>query len=355
MVVHRDGIELPTPDARKSVTLVAIGTALYLIYLYHVGFSDIAESMRSVDIRIFSLGFILALLGVLFDGLAWRRVAIKFDCRMSVADAFLMYLSCIFLNNLIPSGSFSGETARIYFLEKIASPGIDKSSATVAATRIITAVPFFFGVVIGMAYLVLETSAPAWAIATCSGIAVVLLGINAIFVGICFSSGWLEGIISRLIEFVERVFHRRVDRSMCIGIVRRFHSAMSGFTEHRWTIAVSTAWAFAAWLCMNLVAFVTFRSMGIEVSMWAIFAVYAVMIFIQMLPLVLPGGIGLVDIVMITLFSAIGVPTSYAVAATILSRLIQLWFLTIAGGAATAYLLRRIDGTQKGSKSTVAL
>lgn len=169
-----------------------------------------------------------------------------------------------------------------------------------------------------MVYLVFETNAPTWAIATCSGIAFVLFGINAIFVGICFSSGWLEGIISRLIEFVEKVFHRRVDRSLCIGIVRRFHSAMNGFTEHRWTIIVSSAWAFAAWLCMNLVAFVTFKSMGIEVSMWAIFAVYAVMIFIQMLPLVLPGGIGLVDIVMITLFSAIGVSTSYAVAATIL-------------------------------------
>jgi len=345
--VYRDGIELPTPNARKSIALVVVGTSLYLTYLYHVGFSEIADSMRSVDLRIFSLGFILALLGVLFDGLAWRRVAIKFDCSMSVSDAFLMYLSCIFLNNLIPSGSFSGETARIYFLEKLASPGIDRSSATVAATRIITAVPFFFGIAIGMVYLVFETNAPAWAIATCSGIAFVLFGINAIFVGICFSSGWLEGIISRLIEFIEKVFNRRVDRNLCIGIVRRFHSAMNGFTEHRWTIIVSSAWAFAAWFCMNLVAFVTFKSMGIEVSMWAIFAVYAVMIFIQMLPLVLPGGIGLVDIVMITLFSAIGVPTSYAVAATILSRLIQLWFLTIAGGAATAYLLKRIDKTSQ--------
>jgi len=347
--VHRERIELPTPNARKSITLVAVGTSLYLMYLYHVGFSEIAESMRSVDIRIFSLGFVLALLGVLFDGLAWRRVAQKFDCSISIADAFLIYLSCIFLNNLIPSGSFSGETARIYFLEKIASPGIDRASATVAASRIITSIPFFLGVAVGMGYLVMETNAPGWAIATCSGIAVVLLGINAIFVGICFSSGWLEGIVSGLIEFVEKVFHRNVNRNLCIGIVRRFHSAMSGFTEHRRTILVSTIWSLAAWLCMNLVAFVTFRSMGIEVPMWAIFAVYAVMIFIQMLPLVLPGGIGLVDIVMITLFSAIGVPTSYAVAATILSRLIQLWFLTIAGGAATGYLLKRIDENRKSS------
>lgn len=307
--MYRENVELPTPEARKSIALVAVGLTLYLIYLYHVGFSDIAKSMRSIDPLIFSVGFLVALLGVFFDGLAWKRVAFKFDCDISASDAFLMYLSCIFLNNLIPSGSFSGETARIYFLEKIASPGIDRASATVAATRIITAIPFIIGMIIGMAYMILETKAPVWALATCSGIAVVLLGINVLFIGICFSSRWLEGIISRLIEWLERAFHLRINKNLCMGIVRRFHSAMNGFVEHRRTIFVSTLWAFAAWLCMNLVAFVTFRSMGVEVSIWAIFAVYAVMIFIQMLPLILPGGIGLVDIVMITLFSAIGVPT----------------------------------------------
>jgi uncharacterized protein (TIRG00374 family) len=67
------------------------------------------------------------------------------------------------------------------------------------------------------------------------------------------------------------------------------------------------------------------------------------MIFLQMLPLVLPGGIGLVDIVMITLFNAVGVPMHAAVAATILTRLIQLWFLTALGGLSTAYLVRRVE------------
>jgi hypothetical protein len=83
--------------------------------------------------------------------------------------------------------------------------------------------------------------------------------------------------------------------------------------------------------------------MGLEVPVRAVFAVYAVMIFLQMLPLFLPGGLGLVDIVMITLFNAIGVPMHAAVAATILIRLIQLWFLTALGGASMAYLIRKIN------------
>ena len=83
--------------------------------------------------------------------------------------------------------------------------------------------------------------------------------------------------------------------------------------------------------------------MGLSVPLRAVFAVYAVMIFLQMLPIFLPGGVGLVDIVMSTFFTAIGLPAHSAVAATILIRIIQLWLMTAIGGLATAYLVRKIN------------
>jgi len=351
----RDEVELPTLHPGKSIALVALGLGVYLIYLYHVGFSEIIDSLEEVDPLLFAVGFVLALMGVLFDGLAWKRVARKFDFQVSTRDVFSMYLSYIFLNNLIPSGSFSGETARIYFLEKLAGDSsLDRASATVAGTRIITSVPFFLGTILGLGYLVLNANIPAWALATCSSITLLMVFINVVFIGFCFSNTWLEGLICRIIDGLERLFHVNINRTTCVSVVRRFHESMKNLTDHRRTLLISTLWAFAAWLSMNLVAFVTFRSLGVNVPMGAIFAVYAVMIFLQMLPLVLPGGVGLVDIVMITLFNAVGVPMHIAVAATILSRLIQLWFLTILGGVATVYLLKKIDRKMlsKGNQGT---
>jgi uncharacterized protein (TIRG00374 family) len=337
-------IQLPDLHPRKSLALIALGMGAYFVYLYHVGFQEVMESLYNVNIFIFSLSFLIALIGVLFDGLAWRKVASKFNYNVSVGDVFHMYMSCIFLNNLIPSGSFSGETARVYFLDKLTfNSRLDQSSATVAATRIITAIPFILGTVVGLYYLIFLAEAPKWALATCSSITLFLLGVNAIFIGICFSNSWLEGIIFKIADHMEGPFHMKVDRNLCTRVVRRFHQSMKKLTVHRRTLAISTFWSFAAWICMNLVAFVTFRSMGVNVPVAAIFAVYAVMIFLQMLPLVLPGGIGLVDIVMITLFNAVGVPMHDAVAATILTRLVQLWFLTALGGISTAYLVRKID------------
>jgi uncharacterized protein (TIRG00374 family) len=337
-------LELPTLKPGKSIALIAIGMGVYFVYLYQIGFQDIMASLRSIDLRLFSLAVVLALAGVLFDSLAWQQIAGKFDYRVPISDIFFIYMSSIFMNNLIPSGSFSGETARIYFLEKLdGGSRIDRSSATVAATRIITAVPFILGTVIGLAYLALKTDAPAWALATCSGITIFLLFINAIFLGVCFADNWLERIIFTLVDYVERIFKVTVDRMQCRGIMDRFHSSMKMLAEHKRTLFISTFWAVAGWLSMTLVAVVIFRSMGVKIPVQAVFAVYAVMIFLQMLPLFLPGGVGLVDIVMITLFTAIGIPTSSAVAATILTRLIQLWLLTAIGGIATAYLVKKVD------------
>jgi uncharacterized protein (TIRG00374 family) len=317
---------------------------LYLLYLYHLGFEETLNTLRSVDLAVFGLGVMLALMGVLCDSLSWKAIARKFEYKMSTWDMFLIYLSAIFMNNLIPSGSFSGETARIYFLEKLdGGSRIDRPSATVAASRIITAIPFFLGSVLGLAYLTLATDAPAWALATCSGITIFLLFINAIFLGVCFTEGWLERIIFTLIDYIEKIFHVHVDRLQCSGIMNQFHQSMKMLTAHKRTLFISAFWAVIGWLCMTLVAVVIFRSMGVKVPIWAVFAVYAVMIFLQMLPLFLPGGVGLVDIVMSTLFISIGVPVHVSVAATILIRLIQLWMLTSLGGIATAYLVKKIN------------
>ncbi len=337
-------LKLPTLRPGKSIALIVLGMGAYFVYLYHVGFQEVVRTLGNVNPAIFSLGIVLALVGVLCDSLAWQEVAKKFDYNVPIWDMFLIYMSCIFMNNLIPSGSFSGETTRIYFLDKIAGNSrFDRSSATVAATRIITAIPFILGTIVGLAYLALATDAPAWTLATCSGITVILFFLNIGFFGVCYADGWLERIIFALADPVERIFRIHVDRNMCSGIMIQFHQSMNMLATHKRTLFISTFWAVAGWLCMTIVATITFRSMGVSVPLRAVFAVYTVMIFIQMLPLFLPGGIGLVDIVMITLFSAIGVPMHSAVAASILIRLIQLWFLTAVGGISTAYLIKKIN------------
>ncbi|HNR59053.1 MAG TPA: flippase-like domain-containing protein, partial [Methanothrix sp.] len=112
-------------------------------------------------------------------------------------------------------------------------------------------------------------------------------------------------------------------------------------------LLISSFWAFSGWLSLNLVAFATFRSLGVEVPIFAIFAVYSVIMVFQNLPLILPGGVGVVEILMTALFTAVGVSLHDAAAVTILARVAQLWFHTLLGGVCTIHLLKKVGDLEK--------
>jgi len=341
-------IRLPTVQPGRSAALIGLGLAIYLAYIYQVGHEEVAESLSNVNPAIFSAVILLSLMNMLFNALSWKKVAEQLNYRVSLTDMFLMYISGYFLNNLIPSGSFSGETARIYFLDKIAANSrLDASSATVAATRIITAVPFILGMMIGLVYLILFYEAPTWALATCILMMIFAIFVGVLFVVICFTDGWLQRIVDVIISLVERLSSQEIDRELCSGLVAQFHKSMKLLTARRLSLLISAFWAVVGWFSMNMVAFAAFKSLGVEISVFAIFAVYAVVIVFQTLPIILPGGVGLVDIIMTALFSAVGVSIHNAAAVTILIRLVQLWFITALGGLSTIHLVRKVNHNHK--------
>ncbi len=336
-------LELPTINAQKSTALVVLGLSAYFAYLYHLGFGEVAASLAQVNLAIFGLAFLLSFLDVVFNALAWKTLVRELDYRISLLDVFFIYMSSIFLNNLIPSGSVSGETGRLYFLSKIAGNArLDSSTASVAATRIITAIPFVLGMSLGLGYLVLYYEVPSWALTTCFSMIFLMVSAGVLFVGVCFSESLLQRMVNVVIDQVEAIFHRSVNRNSYCEITRQFQQSMLLLRKRNGPLLLSSFWAFAGWLSLNLVAFSAFRSLGVEVPIFAIFAVYSVIMVFQTLPLILPGGLGIVDILMTALFTAVGVSLHDAAAVTILARVAQLWFHTLLGGVCTAYLLRKV-------------
>jgi len=347
-------LELPTIDPKKSTVLVVLGLFAYFAYLCHLGLGEVTASLSQVNLSIFGLAFLLSLLNVVFNALSWKTLIRELDYRISLADVFSIYMSSIFLNNLIPSGSVSGETARLYFLNKIAGNArLDSSTASVAATRIITAAPFVLGMSLGLVYLVLWYEVPSWALTTCLSMIFLMVSAGALFVGVCFSESWLLGTVNVVIDQAERLFKRSIDRNLCCGITHEFQQSMLLLRNRNGPLLLSSFWALLGWLSLNLVAFAALQSLGVEVPILALFAVYSVIMVFQNLPLILPGGIGIVEILMTALFTAVGVSLHDAAAVTILARVAQLWFHTLLGGICTAHLLRKVGKT--GTKRSTSM
>ena len=347
-------LELPAINPKKSTVLVVLGLFAYFAYLCHLGLGEVTASLSQVNLSIFGLAFLLSLLNVVFNALSWKTLIRELDYRISLADVFSIYMSSIFLNNLIPSGSVSGETARLYFLNKIAGNArLDSSTASVAATRIITAAPFVLGMSLGLVYLVLWYEVPSWALTTCLSMIFLMVSAGALFVGVCFSESWLLGTVNVVIDQAERLFKRSIDRNFCCGMTREFQQSMLLLRNRNGPLLLSSFWALLGWLSLNLVAFAAFRSLGVEVPILALFAVYSVIMVFQNLPLILPGGIGIVEILMTALFTAVGVSLHDAAAVTILARVAQLWFHTLLGGICTAHLLRKVG--KRGTKRSTSM
>ena len=98
------------------------------------------------------------------------------------------------------------------------------------------------------------------------------------------------------------------------------------------SLALSTLFAFAYWIFDIIVAYFVFASLKFPVPLGIIVAVYTIGISIQIVPIGIPGMVGVVETVMSGLYVVSGIPLSLSVAATVMIRLVMMWFEALIGG-----------------------
>jgi uncharacterized protein (TIRG00374 family) len=89
--------------------------------------------------------------------------------------------------------------------------------------------------------------------------------------------------------------------------------------------------AIISWLFSIFISYFVFVSLGQEVDFVLITIVYSVSVNVQAIPLGIPAEIGLVEIVMTSLYGLLGVEAGVAAAITVLIRLLTVWLRIIIG------------------------
>jgi len=113
-------------------------------------------------------------------------------------------------------------------------------------------------------------------------------------------------------------------------------------------VVISTALSLAAWAAEAFAFSLILRWMGAEVSLTFAIFVYAISMLAGALSF-MPGGLGSAEAVMISLLVWQNVPTSDAVAATVLVRLATLWF-AVGIGALNLAFLKVVDAARNNSR-----
>ena len=85
-------------------------------------------------------------------------------------------------------------------------------------------------------------------------------------------------------------------------------------------------------------SFLVFVSLGHPVSFVLLTIVYSIIVIIQNIPIGVPGEVGVVEIVMTGVYGLFGVPLGISVAATVLIRVLTVWFRFLLGFVAVQWI-----------------
>jgi uncharacterized protein (TIRG00374 family) len=318
------------------------GIALLAIFLYFVGFAEVIKTIRSVDPTLMFLAFILDMAGLFLYGACWyvllrgAGLKIRFPTTISIA------LAGIFLCYITPSGAFM-DASRVLLASKESDIRIGDSAATVILHKIIFTLGFVTYALLAMTMLFVTSgvSQPFFS----SILAVTLLVIIGIAGMTLFvvKADQLRRYAPGPVERLKRILHRVTGKyqrnvSSIGGFAGDFRRTFVKLLKTPSTLLVSYGLSLSYWTTSVLILYIVFLALGYKVSVWAIMLTITVGDFIQMMPIAIPGMLGVLEVVATTVLMMFGVPLGVAASATLLARIATFWFdLPVTGAAASYY------------------
>lgn len=318
---------------RKLISLTVVG--LILLTLFFSSYPDIKLSIGyifSANPMLYLASFISVTLGIAAYSESWRILLKATGSPIDFVSSLKIILGSIFLNLAIPTASIGGELFRIYTVNRRYGCSYEIASATVLLHRIFSLLPFLLGSIIGFLYLSMSFTLTSMLFQMFSTIAIVI----AIFSLLALVMIIYPKIIFTTIKPILKLIGSKSEKlySRIEVFVYKFDYSMKLITTTKKIVVLSISLSWIAWILDVMVAYFVFLSLRYTIEVPIIISIYTIGITIQMIPIGIPGMIGVVETIMAALYSLVGIPSAISVAATLMIRIVMLWFEIAIGGIA---------------------
>jgi uncharacterized protein (TIRG00374 family) len=328
---------------KRHYLLIVVGLVVFLVYLYlFVPLGELVETAKGLNSFYFLLAFGALLASTVLYSLVWQRLLDLLSVKSSFLKAFQFVWVEHFVDLVIPGEPVSGEVSRIYLMSKDTGGNYGKVVASAVGQRIATTFVTSTGLLACIVYFAFTSSPPLFVLAFAG---VVLLG-DAVIIGILFYlaskksstnklANWLFNLLTRVSRGRWKFEQAKEDVTKTLDI---FHEGILTLGEQRKSLVLPMVLTVLSWfldLSIALLVFLSLGSAGTAISVSAIIIAYSIAGAIQYLPIgVIPGEVGLAEIIMTTLFALLGDPQFLAVfaVATILIRCLTFWIRLLIGG-----------------------
>ena len=322
---------------KKTLPFLLIGLLIFIAYLYF--FVDIHEMIaivKGLNLFYYSLAVVVLLLNMVFSSLAWQYFLRPLSVNVPFRKTLLFGLIGSFVDILVPAESISGDASKAYLMSKNSGENAGKVVASIVSHRILSLIITLSSLIIGSASLfIMRYKLPAFVF---NLIILVVIGttISLVFMFLlCSREQLTQKIIDSLLRFSNFLLRGRLKldslRSKARKALRVFHQSVEFLGGNPRSLVRPVVFSVVAWLLSVLLSFLVFVSLDYTVSFSVVIIVYSISCAIQTIPLGIPAEVGLMEIVMISLYALLGVPGGISAAATLLTRIISVWFKLFIG------------------------
>jgi len=329
---------------KRTVPFLLIGLLIFIGYLYF--FVDIPEMLtiiQRVDFFYYLLAVAVLLLNMVASSLTWHYFLRPLSVNVPFRKTFLFTWIGVFVDLLIPAESISGDASKAYLMSKESGENAGKVVASVVSHRILSMVIALSSLIISSLLLfILQYELPAF---VSNLILLVALGtvISLIFIVLLSIREQLtQKLIDLLLRFFNFILRGRLKlaslRSKAKKALSAFHQSIEVLSRNPRSLVRPVFFSIVTWFLSVLLSYLVFVSLGHPVSFVLVTIVYSISVTIQNIPIGVPGEVGLVEIVMTSLYGLLGVPVGISAAATVLIRVLTVWFRLLLGFLAVQWV-----------------
>jgi len=332
---------------RKTVLFPLIGlTAFFLyIYLFQVDIPAIIATAQRANPIIYAIAIALSLVEVFFFSVSWRVLVNFLKIKLSIARSYLFVWYGIFVDTIIPAESVSGEALRVYLIAKEQSDQTyGKTVASLVTHRLLGMGMNVAVLIVGVVLLFTETQIDPLIFNLIVFLAIGITAMLLLIMFFAFKEKWSLKVIDWLVRLgnwiTRRKWHLQLNKIKedAFKMATSFHDSMKEFKRSPKALVLSFFYLALTWVFSLSIPYLVFMSVGFPVS-WSIILITATIVLaVKSIPIGVPFEVGLPEVTMYTLYVGLGVPGDISATATILSRIITLWFRFFVGFIAQQWL-----------------
>jgi len=331
-------------NIKRTIPLLLIGLLIFIGYLYF--FVDIPKmftTIQHINLFYYSLAVAVLLLDMLTYSLTWQYFLHPLSINVPLKKTFLITWIGFFVDLLIPSESISGDASKAYLMAKESDENTGKVVASVVSHRILSMTITLSSLIVSsLSLLILQYELP---VLVSNLILLIAVGtaIPLIFIFLlCLREQLTQRLIDLLLRFLAFISRGRLKlaslRSKAKKALNAFHQSIEILGRNPRSLVQPLFFSIVSWILSVFVSYLVFFSLGYPVSFVLLTIVYSIIVTIQNIPIGVPGEVGIVEIVMTSLYGLLGVPSGISAAATVLIRVLTIWFRFLLGFVAIQWI-----------------